>query len=234
METLEFAIVDNPITPDLNDGRAMIVNQKTVDLEQIEQEMVAEGSGLTLPQAKAYNEKLFQLIEQHVARGERVNISIVIIRPTITGVFFGKNDNYDPARHKVNVRVNPGLRLRKLEKTIKPEKVKGPGAPMPEPQEFIDAASGEKNRVATPGGIATLRGYYLKFDLSDPEQGIFFITVENPAVTVRVEQYTGIKPSEVHFLVPALPNGAYRIEARAILAKTKNLRTGGLDELIEV
>jgi hypothetical protein len=234
METLKYTVIDNPMTADPNDGMALIQNQKSVYLSEIEQEMVEEGSGLTLPQTMAYNEKLFQLMERHVSRGERVILPVVIIRPTIAGAFRGKNDSYDSSRHQVRIRVSAGLRLRKLEKTIKPEKVKGSGSPAPDPQDFIDAATGERNRVASPGSIATLRGYYLKFNPDDAAQGLFFVPVENPVAAVRVKQFTGIKPSELHFLVPALPPGDYRLEVRAIIRNTKTLRSGSLAEIIEV
>jgi hypothetical protein len=59
----------------------------------------------------------------------------------------------------------------------------------------------------------------------DPNDGMAIIVNQN---TVDMEQI------EQEILVPALQNGAYRIEARVILPKTKNLRTGGLDDLIEV
>lgn len=233
MNTLKYALFDNPLTEDPTDFMAVIQNQETVDLEMLIDEMVAEGTGLTRPQARAYLEKLFQLVLSHAAKGRRIRLPIVNIHSAIRGVFTGKDDTYDPVRQRIVMLVSAGADLRRLEKEIKPEKVKGE-SPMPDPQDFTDAASGEKNRKATPGGIATLKGYYLKFDLTDPEQGLFFVPAGNPKDAARVQQFTGIKPSELHFLIPQLPAGEYRVEVRAYVRGGKKLRSGVLTDLIEV
>ncbi len=233
MDTLDYALYANETTPDPDDCRAVIQNQNSVGEEQLEQEMVEEGTGLTLPQAKAYKEKFFQLVERHAARGERINVGMFSIRSSIKGVFRNGDDSFDPTRHSVVYHITPGPRLRKLERTVKPRKVKA-SPPMPEPHEFVDAASGEHNRTATPGGIAVVKGAYLKFDPADPAQGLFLIPAGNPTATVRVTQFTAIKPSELHFLVPALAAGEYRVEVKAILPKLKTLRSGMLADVLEV
>jgi hypothetical protein len=232
MGILKYMIIDNPITANPNNGRALIQDEKTVDLSDIEQEMVAEGTGLTLPQTRAYTEKLFQLIERHADNGDRIHLPVVTIHSSITGLFEGRDDVFRSPRNKVRFRVTPGLRLRNLEKTMKTEKVRGSSTPTPTPLEFTDAATGEKNRIATSGGIASIHGYYLKFDSEDPQQGLFFISIDGTS-SIRVEQFTGIKPSVLHFLIPALPLGNYRIEVRALLPGVKTLRSGTLDEILE-
>ncbi len=233
MDTLNYALFSNETTPDPNDCRAVIQNQNSVDMDQVERETIEEGTGLTLPQAKAYTEKLFQIVERHVARGERVNLPLFSVKPSIKGVFRDKDDTFDRSRHSVVFHVSAGPRLRKLETTAKPVKVKG-APPMPDPQDFMDAVSGERNRMATSGGIATLKGFNLKFDAADPAQGLFFVPVDNPTAAVRAEVFTAIKPSELHFQVPALAAGEYRMEVKAILPGVKSMRGGTLAEIIEV
>lgn len=233
MNTLQYALFDNPLTEESSDRMAVIQNQDTVDMDMIIDEMVAEGTGLTRPQARAYSEKLFQLIKAHAAAGRRIKLPVVNIHSAIRGVFTGNDDRYDDTRHHVVMLVTPGVDLRRLEKEIKPEKVKGE-SPAPDPQDFADAATGEHNRTATPGGIASVKGYNLKFDPAEPDQGLFFVPEADSASAVRVSQFTGIKPSELHFLVPPLPAGLYRVEVRAKLHKVKTLRSGTLVESIEV
>lgn len=233
MDTLQYALFDNPLTDDPTDLMAVIQDPDTVDLGMITDEMVDEGTGLTRPQAKAYNEKLFQIVKSHVRKGRRVRLPIVDIHSAIRGVFKTKDDSFDTVRHRVVILVTPGVELRRLEKEIKPEKVKG-ASPMPDPQDFTDAATGERNRTATPGGIASLRGYYLKFDPADPAQGLFFVSADNPQTAVRASQFTNIKPSELHFQVPQLAPGEWRVEVRANVRGGKQLRNGSLADIIVV
>ena len=213
--------------------RAVIQNQETIGLDQLVDDIVAEGTGLTRPQALAYNEKLFQLIEQYVTAGYRVSLPIVTFKPSIKGVFNGQDDSFDSSRHRVAIHTSPGKRIRKTEKDIIPEKKKKK-MPVPEPMVFTDIASDVKNLTATPGNIATLQGYNLKFDPADKETGVFFIPEDRPGSRIRAEQYSSIKPSALHFLVPALKPGNYRLEVKAILPGSKRPRYGPLNGYITV
>lgn len=86
--------------------------------------------------------------------------------------------------------------------------------------------------VLTPGGMARLNGYRLKFDPADPAQGIFLIAA-NSSVT-RVEIVGRNMPNELIFLTPpGLTPGQYRLEVRACFGPN-HLRSGQLQELLTV
>lgn len=78
------------------------------------------------------------------------------------------------------------------------EKQEG-GERLPRPLDYTDLNSGELNSQATPGGMAQVTGYRLKFDPADTSQGIFFV---NGSAT-RVSIVGKNNPSELMFLVPA-------------------------------
>ena len=78
------------------------------------------------------------------------------------------------------------------------EKQEG-GECLPRPLDYTDLNSGELNSQATPGGMAQVTGYRLKFDPTDTSQGIFFV---NGSAT-RVSIVGKNNPSELMFLVPA-------------------------------
>ena len=84
----------------------------------------------------------------------------------------------------------------------------------------------------TPGGAARLVGYDLKFDPADPNQGAFFIAADNSET--RAEILIHNMPRELSFLNPALPAGVYRLQVRAILNDTPDLRVGQLEEQLTV
>ncbi len=69
--SLKFALFKNRLVKDTNAYRAIVQEQKSIDLAQLIDEMVAEGTGLTRPQALAYCEKLFSLCEHYVLQGYR-------------------------------------------------------------------------------------------------------------------------------------------------------------------
>ena len=61
--------------------------------------------------------------------------------------------------------------------------------------------------------MGELVGFRLKFDETDPEQGIFFISENGPSV--HVEVIGANQPKKLLFMVPELIEGTYQIEVRA-------------------
>jgi hypothetical protein len=136
--------------------------------------MIAEGTGLTRPQALAYFEKLTQSVEYFIGLGFTVSTPLFRARTSISGIFENKFDSFDPKRHQINVRTISGVRLDKLEKGLSAIKTKL-NRLFPSPEILTDASTGTDNRIITTGGVAVLRGSLLKFDPKNIEQGIFFV-----------------------------------------------------------
>jgi hypothetical protein len=230
---LKYALVENAMALDPSSCVAIVSSPESKNLDDVINFMVAEGTGLTRPQAMAYFEKLTQTILYFVGQGHSVATPLLRVRPTISGVFNNKSDNFDPSRHQVNIRATAGLRLRDLETNIKLEKVKA-STQAPMPDTFTDVLSGESNFFATPGGIGVLKGQMLKFDVDDEQQGIFFVPVNDPATEIRVEAYSGIKPSEIHFQIPALETNDYYLVVKSIHKIGKSILKGELGTVINV
>lgn len=81
----------------------------------------------------------------------------------------------------------------------------------PEIYQVIDSVTDEINSCVSSGNLTTIKGRQLKFDKHNQNQGIFFISDTNPKLENRASVYSGIKPSEVHFVVPVLPKGTYKL-----------------------
>jgi hypothetical protein len=81
----------------------------------------------------------------------------------------------------------------------------------PEIYQVIDSLTDEINSCVHSGNLATIQGRQLKFDKHNQNQGVFFISDTNPKLETRASGYSGIKPSEVHFIVPVLPKGTYKL-----------------------
>jgi len=228
---LKYALVESTMATEPNNCIASVSSPEVKDLNDVIDYMIAEGTGLTRPQALAYFEKLIQTIEYFVGQGHRVITPLVRIRPNIKGVFNDKKDVFDPSRHRINISASAGLRLKELPSKIKLEKVEvSPKAPALEL--FIDGSSQEVNLSASPGGIGVLKGNRMKFDPSDKVLGIFFSPKGNPASETRVNVYSGIKPSEIYFQIPNLPSGDYVIVVKTRSKNGNLIQKGELKEII--
>ena len=228
---MTYALVENGLALGPFKCVAIVSSPEVKGLNAVIDHMVAEGTGLTRPQALAYFEKLTQTIEYFVGEGHRVVTPLLRVRPTISGVFDNKKDLFDPSRHQLNIRASAGLRLKKLPSKVKMEKVEvSQQAPLP--VLFIDGNSEEINLFADPGGIGVLKGNRMKFDPSDTAVGIFFVAAGDPTNETRVEVYSGIKPSEIHFQIPTLPSGDYIIVVKTRSKNGNLILKGELKEII--
>jgi hypothetical protein len=230
---IRYSLTKNTMNPDSNEYIAVVSQWEKTGLDQIIDYMVAEGTGLTRPQALAYFEKLVQSFEHFIEMRGGVSTPLCTVRTTITGVFGDTGDKFDPKRHDIHFRIAPGSRLKELKNRLQLKKVNSQEC-TPDPLLFIDSASGTTNQSATPQSIATLRGNNLKFDPDDPAQGIFFIPETGSKVNVRVNVYSIVRTREVHFQIPHLLPGNYTIVIQALMRRHTSIRGGVLEELITV
>jgi len=229
---IRYSLTKDRMNPGKGGYIAKVKQWEPTGIDDILDYMVAEGTGLTRPQALAYFEKLIQTFEHFILMRGNVNTPLCRIQPTISGVFRDKADQFDPKRHRLHLRMEPGIRLRDLISEIIVEKENRPEH-VPSPELFIDSASETENTIATPQGIASLKGYDLKFDPNDLRQGIFFVP-ETGSANIRVNFYASIRSTEVHFLIPALSPGKYTLVLQTIMRRHKTVRGGALQHLITV
>ena len=230
---LKYALVENALTLNPNRCVAVVSSPETKDLNAVIDFMIAEGTGLTRPQALAYFEKLIQTIEYFVGQGHRVTTPLLRVRPTISGVFTGPDDSFDPSRHTINIRTSSGLRLLDLATKIKLEKVNASQS-IPVLLSFIDGINKRVNTSAVSDGYATIIGKFLKFDPSDSRLGVFFILSDDLSNEIPMPGYLEIQPSKLHFKMPVLSAGAYKVVVKTLSRNGIDILQGELKPTIHV
>lgn len=138
-------------------------------------------------------------------------------------------DRFDPARHRLKFKARLGSHFDKVAANIKLEKVMAkPKTPLL--LAFKDIESGSGNETITPGRTAVIKGYRLKFDQDDANQGIFFIGTD---AEYRARMVVSIKPKELIFVNPAdLPPGNYKLEVRALQRRHRDIKRGRLNAIL--
>ncbi len=231
--TIKYVLLENNLTTDPDDYLARVQPVGTADMEAIIERIIQQGSTVTRADIVSVLEDYHTAIENLVLEGMNVNTPLANFSVSIKGVFDGPTDNFDPSRHQLTPIVSPGSRLRKVLRERGRVEKQETVTPTPNPQVYTDMNSGERNSMLTPGGMGQVVGHRLKFDPSDPEQGIFFIAEDGTETRVSIVGRN--KPGELMFLVPdGLAAGEYTLEVRAVLRKGKELRTGKLDAVLTV
>lgn len=229
--SLKFALFENHLTSDPNDYMAVVQNLQSKTQEDVIDLMIGRGSTVTKAEALSVMEEYAASIEQLLKDGFSINTPLFNLSPSVKGVFYGPEENFNPAEHSVKINITTGTRLNSIGQQVSVERVEG-SSPKPDPKYLYDHGSDTRNEVLTPGNIAQIRGSRLKFDPTDPQQGVYLVaadSTETKAVTVSRNM-----PSELDFLVPPLAAGEYKVEIRAILYKGKELKKSNLPQLLTV
>ena len=224
--SLQYSLVDNPITPDPNDCRAVLMVLRSLKTEDIIERVTSRGSSVTKAGALSVWEEICLAIANALKEGYAINTELFNILPTMTGVFINNEDSFDPSRHSINFRITPGERIRKIESLVTVEKVPA-SQRLPVLSRYDDTTTGAQDDVITPGKPARIIGVNLKFTETEPAQGIFFVRTAD-GVAIRVsDKLSRNKPGELIFLNPSnLTPGSYRLEVRTILPSNTTIRTG--------
>lgn len=222
--SIRYSLVDNKLTPDPQDCRAQVNYGASVGIEEIATAIARAGSTVTKAEILAFWEEFCAELERQVLLGNRVVLDLFVVGATLEGVFTGPDDSYDSTRHRGRVKLAANTRLRRLEALL--EFVKGRAASnLPVIDELEDFTTDAVGGALTVGGVVRLRGERLKYDLADPEQGVFL--VDEAGQAHRIEKVKTNKPREQLFVLPAnLRAGTYRLEVRVRYEGSQNLRTG--------
>ena len=231
---IKYILVENAITAENESCYAVVSSPGTINLDDIITHMIEEGSGLTRPQAMAYFERLTQSVIHYANQGYSIATPLFRTRPTICGVFKGKGDKYDPERHQIKIRGMEGQRLREM--PIKIRKIVKVTDSLQSPilYTFTDVCSEEKNKTLTSCGMGVLAGKLLRFNAKDDRLGLFFVPVNDQKNKIRVKVYSGVRPSEIHFKIPELEAGEYKLIALTLSRSGKKILNGQLEETLKV
>ena len=103
--------------------------------------------------------------------------------------------------------------------------------PAPGLLQLIDHTSGEKNSILTSGGMVSVEGHSLKFDPTDPEQGIFLIAEDS--TEIKIDILGQVMPSLLMFELPSTVSaGEYTVLVRT--RPGKKLVEGSLKSVVSV
>jgi len=150
-----------------------------------------------------HNEVAYQLCD-----GFTVNNGFYSIYPNLGGTFATLHEKPSPDKNPLNFRLRANQPLRELAETID-ILVDG----LAETDAYIDEFILHKGSVEDvqinstwiSGRPFTLRGYKIKVECEgNPECGVFFESVSNPAVRHKVDIFIENNPSSIRGIIPAM------------------------------
>ncbi|MCB0168428.1 MAG: DUF4469 domain-containing protein [Anaerolineae bacterium] len=223
-----------------DDYRARVEYNKVVDLDFVIKAMEVHNPGFGPSIMVAVFKEFLTTLIYLLLQGYKIVTPFAVFSLTIKGTFTSPDDHFDHQRHRLEITVAPGDPLKngfKGEATARKRPLK---LPYPTISRCTNLADPDLESSLTPGRMADLRGYNLKFDQKDPSQGIFLTPVSHPdsldplGPPIRVEDIGHNKGRKLVFVAPAdLPPGLYRLEVRARFGR-HSLRSGHLSNVLTV
>lgn len=205
---LKYNLVENLLTERPDDYSAQTIATRSYDKEAIIDLILRRGSLLTRTDVLAVMNAEEEVIADIVKDGGTINLPLFNTSFSISGVFEGPMDAFDPTRHRLNVNLTKGTTLRKAEAGVRPVKTDAV-TPMPGIVEVRDAVSDTTNTQLTPGGVVQLWGSNLKIAGEEAQNGLWFVPETGDAV--KAEVLVTNKPSQLIAMIPALAAGNYTI-----------------------
>jgi hypothetical protein len=206
---LDYSLTENLLTDRPEDMSAIAQTRPSINEEGLIDRMLGKGTSLTRTDLKAALNLKNETIAEGAERGDTFTLPLMNISFSISGVFDGPLDTFDPNRHKLNINLTKGVLLREAERKVKPVKTNKP-APLPQIQEVKDSVSGAVNDRLTSGGVVELRGYNLRIEGDHPTCGLWFVAEggEETKATVFIDN----KPAKLLAMIPALSAGNYQMK----------------------
>lgn len=206
---LKYHLTENLLTNHSAEYVAQVQTAGSYNKEALIEEMLKRGTLLTRTDILAVLNGLEEVVCDIVSSGGTINSPLFNTSFSISGVFDGPIDNFDGNRHKLNVNISKGTKLRATESKVSFEKTT---VMLPQPQilEVKDSVSKSINTRLTAGGVVEVFGNNIKVGGDHADCGLWFVpaTGEPTKATTLVQN----KPGSIIAVIPQLPTGSYTLK----------------------
>lgn len=226
---LKYSLYPNPFRK--KEYMASVQPNRISTLDDVLQDMAKRSRRYSAAELQGIFSLFLETVDYLLKQNHHIHLPFLKITTSISGKFTGEQDLFDPKRHRVNVKVNPGKELTAMAQEIKVQKVK-PSRPDP----WIRSIRGYNRLgpgILVSGGSAELKGMHLKIDEGDPKQGLFLIGAGYPDIRITVLFHN--LSTRLAFEVPdSVPAGEYRLMIRTTVGNSTELRQGYSGNTIRV
>ncbi|MGL4981982.1 MAG: DNA-binding domain-containing protein, partial [Treponemataceae bacterium] len=178
---------------------AQVTDVRSHSEEEIIQMMVKRGSTATAADISAVLQLYNEVISDITVQGDTFNTKTFKSRLSVSGTFESIEAPFDPNKNSITMHIYPSTELQKKLTQVKHEKVSALNTD-PYIRQVLDTETELIDSVITKGEYFELLGSHLKFDESDPKQGVFLVIED--VTSVRCEKMKDSKQGFVRARVP--------------------------------
>ncbi|SMO37236.1 DUF4469 domain-containing protein [Fodinibius sediminis] len=222
---LYYRLYNNPFTTDDPDDRlARPVDVTMNTRKDLIEDITAPGSILKPTETNAVIDNYWKRIILYLREGEGYTDEYIRTRFGISGIFTSEDDQFEPGRHEILIKLVPKSTVTEIAGDIPVRKLTGGGV-TPEIDEVNDWASGTIDEVLTPGDVLEITGSNLKIYDNIEDEGVFFVPQSGDDKTEAPQIHTN-EPTTLALRIPEeLSPGTYRLEVRNTPRNGNQLRS---------
>ena len=136
-----------------------------------------------------------------LCNGFSVSNGYFSIHPNIGGTFDSVKQAHDSKKNPITFRFRTMANLRNLVEQIKVE-ITGLADVNGYIDEFFDYDENSSNTLFSPGNQFRIEGYKIKIAGDDPSCGLYFISADDPAKSIKVDRIADNTASKITGIVP--------------------------------
>jgi len=194
--------------------QARTVNEASLSVDQVCAYLLNRGG--FMGEYENLVENVRQYLDEAVyllCNGMAINTGYFTIYPNIGGSFDNARETYDPKKHPISFRFRTLAKLRRLinEITVSVEGIADASGWI---DEFHNTDEDETNNVFSSGNIFIVQGSKIKLAGDDPNVGLYFVPVIDPAHAVKVTRIVENNPNKIIGVAPQTEYQQNRIEIR--------------------
>jgi hypothetical protein len=155
-----------------------------------------------------FDEMAYQLCD-----GFAVNTGYFSIHPNIGGTFDSVKETHNHKKQPITFRFRARSKLKRLIEDIE-VLVEGLADNNGWIDVFINAESDESNSIFVPGELFVIHGSRIKIKGDDPDVGLYFVPVDNPAAAVKATRIAENTSSKIIGIAPQTGYSQNRVEIR--------------------
>lgn len=211
MHQIRGSLYKNLLNGEKEEYIAKVISERTLNIAELCKVAVERGGADTTVQAMVHNVNLFlKEMSYQICNGYAVNTGYFQANTLIKGVFNNPSEDFDPEKHKVNIRFKPG-RLIKKEIPLISVKINGLAGKMSSITEVTDIKTGSVNHLLTPHRNLRISGTKIKL-AGNGNTGILFTHLQTGNVyKLEPRDLISNKPSELIIIIPELNKGTYTL-----------------------
>ncbi len=207
---MKYYLVENKLT-DEDNYSARILTERTINQEELIEKMLSKRNLVSKTDIVAVLNSYYEEIIQAIEEGDNINLPLINIGYSISGVFETEEQGFNADLHKLHVNINSAKLINDIKQDIPLQRVDAPvtGTQI---NNIKDITTKNTNGTITSLGLFELNGNCLKVAGDLPEVGLYFISDDNTEFKVEHLAQNGYK--KIIGQVPQLVTGNYRIRIK--------------------